>query len=90
MMSLIIAIVLFVLTFCFIRQTVILAGSLVRLCFLITAWCFLALQLVLRIVLLAGFAVYGRLQQRSKVEVLDGEILQPDRQFRVGRQLRLR
>jgi hypothetical protein len=45
---------------------------------------------VLRIVLLAGFAVYGRLQQRSKVEVLDGEILQPDRQFRVGRQLRLR
>jgi hypothetical protein len=84
MVSLVIAVVLLVLAFCFIAQTVILAGSLVRLFFLLTAWCFLALQLVLRIILLAGLAVYNRLQQRSKIEV------PPDSHYRITRRLRLR
>ena len=75
MMLMIIAVVLIVLTLCFI---VILAGRLVRLCVLLTAWCFLALSAV---VLVTTLGVQALLRYRKPTV----EILPPEEFDRYGR-----
>jgi len=70
-MPLIIAVVLLVLTLCFVVQTVTLAGALVRLCFLLVAWCAMLCTTVVLATILSVQAL--RRYRKPRVEILPPE-----------------